>query len=458
MSEDEETEEVVGEEEKAEVNADLVKRLLRKEFFPKLMEMSTKLHRLFREAYVLRSLFLERIDVEESPSLNYDQFRTEIAEVLERNKNCETVEVLETEDTEAEAFKLEDADQTQLTPFTLFMIREQLKDGASKDKIIADATQYSYLNRLLKHREFGFAQKGLILNAYRLNDWCAQINDICNSLLQTFEHLAKDDILLFPHLDKDLHEAIYAATKLQTLIQQGSIDHLDTDYMSGMTEQTRQISEEQLNLYLKQGWTEGEKNEDGKITVKYPADPIVGKTIVKIHAPLGKHIVIGDPILELSDGTVIRLNPKELSPQHQRQASWSIAYLYVKVGDTITPMQPLFKMAAINVKVVEHSFIELFHDAWRQLGRVQSKAHVLRETLEEEYRHGGFTVTPSTETGYQYQPERFKSLLTKTEKEDEDKAKDISEKTGVSASLAKDSIRKVGRALRKTRARVPEEG
>jgi hypothetical protein len=113
-------------------------------------------------------------------------------------------------------------------------------------------------------------------------------------------------------------------------------------------------------------------------------------------------------------------------------------------------------MSAINVKVVEHSFIELFHDAWRQLGRVQSKPHVLRETLEEEYRRGGFqTATP--ESGYQYQPGRFKKLLTEESKEEEETAKQITEKTGVSANKAKEYVKKVNRALRKTKT-TPEEG
>lgn len=439
------------------VLSEVMRYMSKKEFFPELVSITVRLKRLFREVYVLRALFIERVDVDESPSLNYQAFQREMVSALGLEKsqvvsqqNVTTVRSssghLQLEELLKGEFNFGDANLEELTPFTQFLIRDKMKSGASKTEIFKTVMEYAYLNRIIKHRVWGFQQKGVILNAYKLNDWCAQITDICNSLLHTFERLAKDEILLFPHLDKDLVEVIYAATKLQVLIQQGGGDHLDTDYLSGETEQEKDVSEDHLSSYLEAGWRQKGVQPKGLIRVYKPGDPIVGKTVKKILAKVGSHIIAGDNIMELNDGSFITLRIEELAPQHRRQPCWTITHLYAREGQEIGEMQPLFKMTAFNVKVVEHTFFELLFDTWRQLGKIRSKSLLIKETIEEELKRGSLTPTPSAteDTGYAFRRDRFAGLSIK---EQEEQAEQVTQRTGISKSKARNVVRKVSRVL-----------
>lgn len=373
---------------------EILQYFAREEFFPSLAEWTYELRSLYNRSYMLRTLLMENIDIEESQSLRYDSYSKRVFEnfgVGEGQKdkgNPSAVQTGRMEEKEGLSNKMKEALQGNMDGFTdlmMYRLRRGLEKGVDEKEILREVVSEGYISRILSHRQHGFSSQMLVYDGYWFYDWCSQIADLCNSLLPIFKRLAKEELYTHPYLDVDLHETIEACIKMQTLIQNGE-QSLETTDLS--------LEEDDTDLI-------GKKVEEAS----------VGSPDGGILTPVGSHVLVGDPLIKLENGALVRFD----LPPERRQPAWTVTKLFVSPGDTLQADRRIINLSALKTKVTQDTFMDSFYEVCKQLGRIRSKAIYLKEAIEEEAKGG---ATPGRKR-YDYSMGRYAKLEEQPEEETE---------------------------------------
>lgn len=371
------------------ISDEVARHFKRKEIFPSLTDWSRNLNELYATFPLLRALIVESIDIKESPSLDYDRIRNGlykqlgIAYAIKSGTTSNEPSVTITLTNDAVNFNS--------LPMTVAnMAKQAIREGkicsvnSSEDKALfsaVDATlkeisQFHYMNKLFTHRSMGFGAEALVMDAYRLWGWAADIANLCNSFLPVFEKLMKKEVFIFPELDKDLKETIAAANSLQVYLQS----------------QSQSLESKDLTL---DAADKGVGEAIKKVDITNPNGGVLSK--------VGAHILPGDALIK-TENHIIRM-PELETP------SWTITKIFVSPGDTLAEGTRIVTVSSLNIRVEQGRFMKLFQDVYRHLGRVRQKAVYLKEAIEEEQRVGVSTEVAG-ESKFKAEPERFAALET----------------------------------------------
>lgn len=405
------------------VPAEVIKYFTRKQYFPALAQWSFKLDALYKEFPTLRTLIVEGIDIKDSPSMNHDEIRKkfyaqigisieDVADPKDTASEAEVSEVKKILKHDIKKMQLEG-----LSSHVCFLIKKAVREKKITDPgVLSEISQTHYFNTILKHRFMGFSAEVLIQDAYRHWDWAANIANLCNSLLPVFEKLIKNEVYMFPFLDKDLQETISACNS----------------FMGFLQSQTTMMRSQHLSLD--------------------ETDPYVGQTVKPaspdtpnggILALVGTHIMVGDVLIET---TAAKLNIIRLVLPPEYDQAWTIMKVYVRPGDVLEAGQKILTISAMDIRAEQGKFFKYFQDVWRQVARIRDKAIMLKEAIEEELR-GETTRAGEGETGgFKSKPGRFEELANEPT---EEAVEEASEALDMGKKETADMMKKIGRVKRK---------
>jgi hypothetical protein len=370
---------------------------------------------------------VEGIDLKDSPSMNPQDTQADLYARLgirteEVEGREETSEGTSGTSKRQLVFDIKKLTYKGLSPTVINLTKQSVrKNNTITASALEKITSMHYFNKVLKHRLMGFPSEVLVFDAYRFWDWSANIANLCNSFLPVFEKLVKREAFLFPFLDKPLQECASACNSFmaffqiqqQTLQQKFlNLDETDVDFIG------HSVKSADFN------------NPSGGIL-----------------APLGSHVLLGDPLFETNESKMMRLEiPAE--PSGEQQPSWTITKWYVKPGDALVLGSRIVQITAMNLRADESRFKKLLQDIFRQLSRIRETGMMLKDAIEEENRTGGSGASRgSTEETSGFKPitNRFRVL----EQPSQDEIKTTSQELGMPEKETGETMKKIRRARRR---------
>jgi hypothetical protein len=400
----------------SQVSEEVLSYFKRHTKFPSLAEWSFTLESICKEYSLLRGLIVESIDLKDSPTM---KFRA----VESRLHACLGITIDEKEG--KSSFDKKHLNLHGLPPTVVYLIKkamreENIKEDSIDDGALDEITQTFYMNEVFKHRHMGFTSEVLIYDAYRLWDWCSQIANLCNSFLPVYDKLIKNEVFLFPGLDKDLQEASAAANRLMLFLQ--SQQQMPQVQQLTMPE-NKDDPDPFLNKIIKEA------------NVSNPKGGVLIST--------GDHIMLGDPVFQVKEEDAIMT--LDLPRPYSDQPSWTVAKVYVRPGQKLGPKDKMFALAALNIRAEQSKFMKFFQDVYRQVGRIRKKAVYIKEVIEEQMREGRPSEEEET-TGFKPKQERFVKL---EEEPSSEAVKAASDELGVPLKESDALMKKISRTRKK---------
>lgn len=404
----------------AAVTEDVLKYFTRKQFFPGLATWTLELDALYAQYPLLRNLMVDGIDLKESPTMNFQDTQMDLYERLGIR--------IERDEAHSEGspgggrsrlvFDVKRFNYEGLSPTLINVAKQSIRQNKSITAVALERlTQMHYYNKVIKHREMGFASEVLIYDAYRFWDWAASIANLCNSFLPVFEKLVKREVFLFPFLDKAIQESISACNSFMAFLQ------------------VQQQMLQQKNLNLDETDTDFINQTVKPVDLNHPNGGIL--------APLGSHVLLKDPLFETSNGKVLYLDiPAEATGE--LQPSWTITKWYVQPGDKLLIGAPIIHITTMNIRADEPRFKKLLQDIYRQLSRIRKTGIMLKDAVEEEMRTGGGVAqkTGDETSGFKPQINRFSSIDQPSEQE----VKETSQELSMPEAETKETIKRIRKA------------